>query len=62
MRTQPKISSQLPTAVPTLELVTPTGHLAEHCLRGWGRAAGQAHGLDVERHGRAAVVFGFLQA
>lgn len=38
-----------------LELMTPAGHLAEHCLRGWGRAAGQTHRLDMRRQDRAAV-------
>lgn len=49
-------------SLPTLELVTPAGHLAEHCLRGWGRAAGQTHRLDVRRQDRALLVFPLLQA
>lgn len=61
-RGRPKVSSQPPTVVPTLELVTPAGHLADHCLRGWGSAAGQTHRLDVRRHDRAAVAFALLQA
>lgn len=50
-----QVSNQPPTFVPTLELMTPAGHLAEHCLRGWGRAAGQTHRLDMRRQDRAAV-------
>ena len=60
----PEASFPLPTVLPTLELVTPAGHLAD-CGFGFGGAGGgtrQAHWLNERRRVRAAAVRALLQA